>query len=175
MKDKKRIFSDILTRYIILLLIALPSLWIFYTIFTPLTIYPVYYLLSLFYETALKGISIDIGGKFTIEIIRACVAGSAYYLLTILNLSIPKIKLGKRIKILLVAFLSFLILNILRIFTFTIFYDVGFGWFDIAHKMVWYGGSILIVVIIWFMEVKYYKIKEIPFYSDLKVLWKAIK
>ena len=75
--------SDLLIRYAILILIALPGLWFFYFIFTPLTIYPVYFLLSLFLDTSLIG-NIILIGEFPIELIPACIAGSAYYLLLIL-------------------------------------------------------------------------------------------
>jgi hypothetical protein len=47
--------------------------------------------------------------------------------------------------------------------------------FDISHKLSWYIGSIILVVGIWFLEVKKFNIKEIPFYSDLKAMLKNIK
>jgi hypothetical protein len=48
------------------------------------------------------------------EIINACIAGAAYYFLLILNLSTP-MEISKRIKSLVFMFLTFLIINILRI------------------------------------------------------------
>ena len=72
-------------------------------------------------------------------------------------------------------FLSFaclLIINILRIFLLGLVYISGFSWFDIAHKLFWYAGSTIFVIGIWFAEVKLFKIKEIPFYSDIKFLYK---
>ena len=47
----------------------------------------------------------------------------------------------------------------------------GSSLFDITHKLFWYFGSIIFVVGIWFIEVKYFKLKEIPFYSDIKLLY----
>ncbi len=166
-------FLDLLIRYAILIIIALPGLWLFYFIFTPLTLYPVYFLLSLFFDTSLMG-NIILIGEFPIELIGACIAGSAYYLLLILNLSVPKIKLQKRAKMILLSFASLLILNILRIFFLSLVFISEASWFDITHKLFWYLGSIVFVVGIWFAEVKFFKIKEIPFYSDIRNLFNLI-
>jgi exosortase/archaeosortase family protein len=110
-----------------------------------------------------------------IEIVDACVAGSAYYLLLIFNLSVPNIKLTKRIKMLCFAFISFLIVNIVRIVVLSVIFLLKPNIFDISHKLSWYVGSIILVVGIWFIEVKKFEIKEIPFYSDLKLMLKNIK
>ena len=164
---------EIFIRYIILVVVALPNLYLFYFVFTPLTLYPVYFLLGLFYNVSLNGVVISMG-DFSIELLGACIAGSAYYLLLILNLSTPKIKFSKRIKMLSVAFISFLIINILRIFLLSIMFVSDSAWFNITHKLFWYAGSMIFVVGIWFLEVRFFKIKEIPLYSDLKFLWRKI-
>ncbi len=170
-KDSKKFF-DIFIRYIILILIALPNLWLFYFIFTPLTVYPIYFLLNLFFDTSLFGNIIILNKKLAIELIRACIAGAAYYFLLVLNLSIPKIKITKRIKMIIFAFLSLLIINILRIFLLGLVAYSGNSFFDLTHELFWYLMSVVFVVGIWFAEVKIFKIKEIPFYSDLKFLYK---
>jgi len=175
MEKSEKPIADVLIRYIILFVIAIPDLWLFYLIFTPLTIYPVYFLLNLFFESTLIGNAIIISGCFPIEIVEACVAGSAYYFLMILNLSTPKIKFKKRITILGISFASLLLLNILRIFFLSLLFVSGSAWFDITHKIFWYLISTLFVVVIWFAEVKYFKIKEIPIYSDFIFLKKLIK
>jgi len=171
MRQSSKPFLDIIIRYAILVLAAIPNLAIFYWIFTPLTIYPTYYLLNIFFEVSLSGNIIHTMGDY-IEIIAACVAGSAYYLLLILNLSLKNIKTNKRIKMLLFAFLAFLIVNVLRVFLLSTIFILEFSWFDVAHKLSWYIGSVVLVVAIWFTEVKIFKIKEIPFVSDLKFLYK---
>jgi len=163
-------FLDIFIRYAILVVVAFPSLWLFYFIFTPITVYPVYFLLNLFFDASLMNNTILVG-KCPVEIIKACVAGSAYYLLLILNLTIPKIKLYKRIKMIILSFASFLIINILRIFLLSIIFLEESAWFDITHKLFWYLGSIVFVVGIWFAGIKLFKIKEVPFYSDVKFLY----
>lgn len=162
-------FLSLLIRYSILVVITFPNLWIFYKIFTPLTIYGVYYLLGFFFDVSLMK-SIIVVGNIPIEIIGACVAGAAYYLLLIFNLSTPKIKVGKRLKMLFLAFIIFYILNVLRIFSLVFLLDSP--WFDVTHKLFWYFGSVILVIGIWFFEVIYFRIKEIPFYSDLKFLYK---
>jgi len=160
--------KDVFIRYLILILVALPNLWLFYFIFTPLTIYPLYALFSIFFETSLSGNIITLYNCVPIELIDACIAGSAYYLLLILNLSIPNIEFAKRIKIIAVSFVSLLLINILRIFFLSVLYASGSSLFDITHQIFWYLGSIVFVVGIWFVEVSIFKIKGIPFYSDIK-------
>ncbi|GAF92595.1 unnamed protein product, partial [marine sediment metagenome] len=110
MKKISKQFTDILIRYIILLIIALPNLWLFYFVFTPLTIYPVYFLLNLFFDSSLIGNVVLVEDCFPIELIGACIAGSAYYLLLILNLSTPKIKFQKRVNMIFLSFIFLLII-----------------------------------------------------------------
>lgn len=157
-------------RYFILVLTGLPWLWPLYYVFSPLTIYPVYWLLGLFFDAALMGNSIIIG-EIPIEIIAACVSTSAYYLLLVLNLATPEIKIKKRLLMIFLSFLVFLIVNILRIFFLTLLYLSGSAWFDFTHEVFWYFMSVVFVVLIWFCEVRVFNIKKIPFYSDLKVLY----
>jgi len=160
---------DIIFRYAVLILIGILSLKIFYFFFTYSTIYLTYFLLKLFFNVSLTN-NIILINSFPIEIISACVAGSAYYLLLILNLSTREITIKKRIKMLLFSFALFLMINILRIFFLSILYVNGVSFFDIAHRLFWYVGSIVFVVGIWFLSVKIFKIKEIPFYSDIVYL-----
>jgi len=166
MKERSSSLLDILLRYAILILIGALGLKIFYFFFTYLTVYPTYFLLNLFFNASLASNTILLNG-FPIEIIGACVAGSAYYLLLILNLSIRGIKIKKRIEMLLFSFASLLIVNILRIFFLSILYVNGTSFFDIAHRLFWYAGSTVFVAGIWFLSVKIFKVKGIPFYSDV--------
>jgi len=165
--------SNVFLRYLILIAVALPNFWIFYFIFTPLTVYPVYFLLSFFYDSLLIE-NIILVNDVAIDLIKACIAGSAYYLLLILNLSIPKIKIQKRIKMILFAFGIFLAVNVLRIFLLGIMSLEKSSLFNFTHQLFWYLVSIVFVVGIWFTEVKIFKIKEIPFYSDIVFVYKKI-
>lgn len=165
--------KSIILRYIILIAVAIPNLWIFYKIFTPLTIYPVKWLLGIFYSTTLIPTNIILlNNSVPLEIISSCVAGSAYYLLLMLNLFTPSIKLKKRIYMLLSAFGVFLLINIIRIFVLGVLLLKNFSAFDVTHKILWYGMSTLFVVGIWFYQVKIFRVKEIPLYSDIKYLYK---
>lgn len=176
MKRNSKYIYSIFLRYLILVITALPSFWIFYFIFTPLTLYPSYFVLKLLFGATLTGNVILIGqNSVPVEIIDACIAGSAYYLLLILNLSIPDIKFKKRIKMIFFAFFSFLIVNIIRIIILSSIFVLKPNIFDITHKLSWYLGSIILIVAIWFIEVKKFRVKGIPFYSDLKSMSKNIK
>ncbi len=169
----KKEYYNIIIRYIILILVSLPNLYLFYLIFTPLTIYPVYFLLNLFWKVSLQS-NIFFISNFSIEVIGACIAGSAYYLLLILNLSTPKIDIKKRLRMILFAFSSLLVLNILRIFLLVSLLLICPSLFNITHKLFWYLISIIFVIGIWFTEVKIFRIKQIPIYSDIKSLIKQI-
>ena len=167
----KKDLWKILIRYLILVLVAIPGFGYIYWLLSPLTVYPVAFLLNFLYNMQLMGNTILLNKIVLIEIIGACIAGSAYYFLLILNLSVPKTGWKKRIYMLLFAFGTFLIINILRIFILSVIYMSGSSLFDITHKVFWYLGSTLFVIMIWFIEVKIFKIKQIPFYSDIKTLY----
>lgn len=171
MIKKKQDLNLVVLRYLIILIIGLLSLKIFYYFFLPLTTYPVKFLLSFIYRVNLFE-DVIVANGFPIEIIGACVAGSAYLFLLILNLSTPNIGIKKRFLALITSFAIFLILNVMRIFLLSIMFISGSPFFNFAHKFLWYLGSSIFVVGIWFLEIKLFKIKAIPFYSDLKSLYK---
>ncbi len=165
---------DIISRYSILLIVAFPNLFIFYFIFSPLTIFPSYYLINLVIPSMLEGNRI-ITHFGIIELIDACIAGSAYYLLLILNLSTPRMHLKKRIFAILFSFATFLLANLARIFLFALLFFSGFEYFNTTHLVVWYSASTLLVVLIWIAEIKLFNIKEIPMYSDMRATIKEIR
>jgi len=162
--------SNLISRYLILLFFAVAGFDFFYFIFLPLTKYPVYFILSLFFDTSLIGNSILIGEK-SVEIIGACIGGAAYLLLLILNLATPKINFGKRAAMIMISFGAFWFVNLLRIILLTFMYLNNSPFFGIAHEFLWYFGSTIFVVGVWFVEVYSFRIKEIPFYSDLRELY----
>ena len=170
MKDSKKIWS-IVFRYILIALILIPGFDLLYSAFLPLTKYPIFYFLDLFFNPILLGNFIFIGEK-SIEIVGACIGGSAYYLLLTLNLVTPNIKTSKRIKMILIGFFSFFVLNLIRIAILSVMYLDNSPLFDITHKILWYFGSTILILFIWFFQVKHYKINDTPFYSDLKNLYK---
>jgi exosortase/archaeosortase family protein len=165
--------ADMVLRYLVMVFSGF-FLSIFYIVFTPATVYPVYWLLKIFYSAGLSGLILTVNGK-EIEIINACIAGAAYFLLLALNLSTRNIFLKKRVKILLVSFSAFLILNIARIFLLSVLLINEAFFFDIAHLLFWYVLSVLFVFLIWIFTAKIFRIKEIPFISDFCYLKKEIK
>jgi exosortase/archaeosortase family protein len=165
----------IFIRYIILVIVALPNFYLFYLIFTPLTIYASYGILNVFYNLTLNQNIIQVVGCTSIEIVPACVAGVAYYLLLVLNLAIPKIEIKKRLFLFLSSFSMLFLINVLRISILSAMYINNIASFDVIHKVFWYAGSTIIVVIIWFLNIKLFNIKGIPFYTDLKFMYQKIK
>jgi exosortase/archaeosortase family protein len=172
MKNKEVV--DLIARYGILVLLGIGNLWLFYKIFTPLTVFPVYWALNLIYGAQLIGSNMVLFNGITADIIPACIAGAAYYLLLILNLTTP-IKIGKRLKSILFLFGVFLGLNLVRLIVFAVLYSNGFEYFDFLHEFTWYVGSTIMVVSIWFLNVWIFKINEIPVFSDAKKIIKSIK
>jgi len=166
---KKLQILDIILRYGTLLIIGLFGAGILYKIFLPLTIYPVYWSL-LKHSPQIIGNTLFADGK-VIQIIDACVATMAYYFLLILNLTTPGIRFLRRLVFIGLSFLSLLIVNILRIIILSFMYLANSPYFDITHKILWYFGSTIFVVLIWFIGVKYFKVESIPIYSDLKELY----
>lgn len=173
MKKRGNRIYFIFLRYLIILLFASGNLFVFYLIFTPLTVYPSYYLLSLFYPTTLNNHLIT-AGSAQIEIIDACIAGSAYYLLFLLNLSVL-MPARTRILSLLFSFSLFLVVNIARIFIFSLLYINNSRYFFLTHLLVWYILSGIIVFLVWLVTIKAFKIQETPFYTDLKYIYSSIK
>ncbi|MEI6731564.1 MAG: pacearchaeosortase [archaeon] len=152
-------------RYFFLVLISFQGLTVLYWILTPVTSYLSYISLNLLFGAKiLAGGTIFLKGLY-IDLIPACIAGSAFYLLLILNLTSP-MPGKKRIKSIAFLVLSFLILNVIRIFIFSVLATSGTSYFDYAHKFVWYVGSTVLVVILWFINVYMFNIHAIPIYTD---------
>lgn len=169
-------FSSIIARYSLLLLFAVLGVGIFYFIFKPLTLHLSYLLFEISFKPYILNDAIYFyNSNISFEVIGACVAGSAYLLFLILNLSTPDIKIKKRISLLFISFLAFLIINALRIFFIGSLFLNSAPFAEAVHKFLWYFGSVFMVILIWFVEVKAFNIKEIPFYSDLKFVFNYVK
>jgi len=173
MNSKQAYF--LLLRYLILIIIGFLKLSILYNLFTPLTVYPVFYALSLFYPQLhlLSNNVLSLNNIFA-QIIPACVAGAAYYLLLILNLTTP-MKVKTRVKSLIFLLTTFLLFNILRIVLFFFILTKGFQYFSVTHLFMWYFGSTFFVVLLWFINIKLFSIRVIPIYTDVKNIYKELK
>lgn len=167
-KERENVLNLFL-RYVLLLIIAL-NLNLIYKIFTPLTLYLSNFLINIFYQDSYILNNVIIAGNLNINLISACIAGSAYLLLIILNLS-TEMNFKTRLKALSFTIFSFLIINCIRITFLTYLLKVGINYFDFAHKLSWYLGSTLFLVIIWFTSIKLFKINKIPVFTDVKYLF----
>ncbi len=166
---------DFGARLAILLLFSVNSLALFYAVFTPLTVLLSSFLISLFYPMLVEG-NVFYINSYVIELINACIAGSAYYLLLILNLLTKGISISDRIKIFLFTSLAFLLVNVLRIMILiVILVQYGLDLFNKVHITFWILGSTIIVVGIWILTVKIFRVKGVPIYSDLKEVFRIIK
>jgi len=165
--------SSLLIRYCVLILLGF-EINIIYKVFTPLTVYPVYWILHRFYPAFfIEGKTIFIKGIF-FDFIPACIAGSAYYLLWVLNLATP-MNVSIRLKNLLFLTLSFLIINIARMVTMVVILFYSYAYFSFTHALLWYIGSTVMVVLLWFIGIRKFKINKIPFYDDARNIAKDIK
>jgi exosortase/archaeosortase family protein len=165
----------LLLRYLVLVILGIGLYFeLFYKVFTPLTVWPIYGVLSLIFSNAnlLPGDLLFFGGQYA-QIIPACVAGAAYFLLLILNLTTP-MDWKQRLKSIPFLLVSFLVLNVVRILIFAGLLVSGWQYFDEAHTLVWYFGSTILVVLLWFLNVWLFKIKEIPVYSDFKEIFQDV-
>src|SRR3989344_4274176 len=158
----------LVVRYLTLVVLGIFGLKLFYAAFSPLTVYPVFWVIKIFDGSALLiGGNLISFGSFYVSIISACVAGAAYYLMLILNLS-TSMSVKTRVKSLVFLLMAFLLLNIVRIIVFVGFLVSGYSYFDLTHRFIWYFGSTLLIVLLWFGNVWLFKLQEIPIYSDLK-------
>lgn len=175
-KNSKEIIFSMFMRYFLILISSLGNLTLFYFIFTPLTTYTSYFILNLIYGATLSGPLIALKTlPYSVLIIDACVAGSAYFLLVILNLSIPTKSFLKTLKMLGFAFGVFFIINIIRIVSLTLIYINVPRIFKLLHQLTWYIGSVVLIIGIWYLEIKLFKIKDIPAYTDIKTILSYIK
>lgn len=161
----------ILFRYLIAILFGF-AIPIFYYVFTPLTLFFLSLVFSIFSPSILNN-SIIIS-NYRIDIIPACIAGSAYYLLFVLNLLTPNISTKRRFLVFLFSSALFFFLNSLRLFFLILLLINGIEVY-FYHKAFWYLGSTLFVFFVWILNIKIFKIKEIPFFSDVRLIWLSIK
>ena len=133
-----------------------------------LTIYPANLLVNIFYPAFVYS-SFIVVSLIAIEIIPACLAVSAYFLLLSLNILTPMAR-KKRILTLIFSGIALLVFNILRIVVLILLRVNNSVYFESIHKFIWYFLSTVFVIAIWFISAYLFKIKNIPFYSDFKSL-----
>jgi exosortase/archaeosortase family protein len=165
-KQSKKIIG-LFARYISLILIGLGNLYVIYAILIPLTINTLNIILSFFTSPIIINNIIHLK-TISIEIVPACVAGSAFYLILILILSTADIKPETRTKAIITAIVTLFILNIIRILILIPIADTAY--FETAHWVFWHIISTIFVIAVWFSVIKIHKIRSIPVYSDIKYI-----
>ena len=174
MKESEINLKSLFARYIIALVLFLLISYV-YLILTPITLFSSVFLLETFYDVDVYYLeNLFVINDNIFELVPACVAGSAFILLISLNLLTPMSK-KNRVNSLIFLVLSLFVLNVIRISVFASLYIQNFTYFDFTHYAFWYFGSTALVVILWFTSVYIFKIKDIPLYTDIKLLIEEIK
>ncbi len=159
---------SLLIRIAILLLFPIA---IFYNVFLPLTIWPVYLLLKSLDFNAIINSNMLMLDNLPLIFISACIAPYAYYLMLALIMLTKDILPLTRIKMFLLASLLILSANIARILLLIyILSSYGENAFQSVHIALWLFISTLYIAILWLLLIKIFKIKSIPIYSDFKFL-----
>lgn len=167
---KKNEILSIIIRYSLILILSF-FFYLFYFILSPITIFSSYFLLKIFSTNiSLFGNIISLNSA-RIIIDNACVAGAAYYLLTILNLTTP-MSFKKRIFSLLFCLSSLLLFNLIRILIFSLLFLRNFTYFTYLHLLTWHIFSTIFIITIWILTTKIFKIKQIPIYTDVREIIK---
>jgi len=141
---------------------------LFYVIFSPLTLGSTYLLLQTVYEVSLSGTTITIDSASFI-FIPACSAAIAYLLLAELLLVTRDITLQQGLRMFFIGAAAIFFMNIARIVILVFVYlNFGKNYFDLVHIVFWHVVSTIFVAAVWIALVEWYKIKQIPVYSDIK-------
>ncbi|MBI2671386.1 pacearchaeosortase [Candidatus Woesearchaeota archaeon] len=169
-----RYLPNLLLRLLTAFLLVFFGSEIFYFIL----FYPTFYLsyLSLLsYNPVLINNSLIIN-NINLVFIPACLAASAYTLLSLLILLTKDINLKKGIKIFLTGFFTLFFVNLIRIFLLAVLLiESGIKLFNTFHLFFWQVFSTIFVLLLWIFLTKYFKVKTIPVYSDYKELLNKIK
>lgn len=154
-------------RYSIAIVLMIFGLKIIYFLISTTT-FKLSYLSLFYYSPAIASTTSFIIENHKLNFIPACTAASAYLLLALLLLT-TNIKFKKALKVFLLGSLFILIANIVRIDILIItLIEYGSKAFDTIHLFFWKILSTIYVVLLWIFLTKFFKIKEIPIYSDFK-------
>lgn len=167
--------KGLIIRMLLLLFVILFSIDMFYRLLEFLTVNLSYIFLLPLNPEVINPTSFSINQQ-TIEIIPACIAFSAYVLLTALILTTKGISFNTAVRMFLYGSLSILVINIFRIdLLIYALILIGSRLYESLHLIFWKILSGIVVVIIWIILIRIYNIKEIPIYSDVKYLIRKIK
>lgn len=156
--------------FIAILLLVIP-VNVFYFLFSKITLFgslPLFYFLG--YSIEVRSYTLFLDGH-VLDFIPACVATSAYYLLTLLVLLTKDVKLKTRAYLFLSGSFLILLMNIIRIdILLYVLLNMGENWFEKAHIFFWQFLSSIYVAAVWIFLTYKFKVKSIPVYSDFKFL-----
>ena len=134
----------------------------YYKILFPLTVYPAYFIINLFYSVSFVGNSFVISNSI-VNFIPACIAVAAYALLFLLIIFTKGIGLKKSVKIFLIGSGLILVMNVLRIdLLLIILVELGNGYFDKVHLLFWHFVSGVYVAFVWIYLVKKFRVSGVP-------------
>ena len=168
-------YKNLVIRIVIALIIFIIPYSLINYLLLKLTLYGSYPLLLTKYSPTIIGNSFMINNNL-LNIISACVATSAYYLLLVLIIFTKDLRLKTSIYLFLIGSTLILAANIIRIdILIFIFLEYGKNIFERFHLFIWEFISSIYVALVWIFLVKKFKIKTIPVYSDIKYLIKNIR
>ncbi len=175
-----RYFSQLGVRLVLAVVLAVVGSGVigfnvFYAVFSWITIHYSWFLALMFHGGAvLEGNMLLVGGE-TIEFIPACIAASAYLLLALLILLTKGISWKKGIVLFVIGSVLILIGNLVRIeILIALLIGKHVNYFQSLHLVFWKLLSSGYVAAVWIALCVWFKIKEIPVYSDFKTLMKHI-
>ncbi|MDP3728657.1 MAG: pacearchaeosortase [bacterium] len=163
--------KSILIRYSFALLVGLSS-GLFSLFFLPITFYVSYFLLQIFYDVQIYGMSVQFA-EVSFSFIPACAATLAYVLLLELLLLTRGISFLQGLKMFFLGSIFIFSLNIVRILVLIFVYiNYGNNYFDAVHILFWHLVSTIFVAGVWILLVEKYKVKTIPIWSDVQEIVK---
>jgi exosortase/archaeosortase family protein len=163
------------TRYILAILIGI-FYSIYYTIFKPITLWISFSLIKFLDSSAILINNQIYTTSHILTFIDACVAATAYLLLTILILITRGISWKRRLYMFIFGSILILAFNLVRIeILFYFLLNFKYNIFENLHMIIWKFLSTIYVFFVWIYLTKYFRVRQIPIYSDYKYLIKRIK
>lgn len=111
-----------------------------------------------------------LGGEATVNVVKYCVTASAYYLLALFCIITLSVALWKRVLMFLIGSALIFAMNIARIVVLIITLLNNRGIFKAAHFALGLFLSVGYVILIWVLLSFLFRVKTVPFYSDIKFL-----
>ena len=140
-------------------------------LFTQITIYTSYLLLSAFNPVLINNILTIHGINF--EFVDACIASLAYSLIFVLVMLTKDMSLMKRILVVISGWVLIFIMNVSRIVILaTVAVTKGLDLFHTLDLIIWFVLSGVFVALVWITLVWFYDVRSIPVYDDIKELYR---